>query len=374
MIQDLARRVQQAILRHQLFLPGARIVVAVSGGPDSVALLHLLATMRSRWHLVLHAAHLDHALREASHEDAECVRRLGARWDIPVTIERRHVATICRQQGWSLEEGARRLRYQFFCEVASRHSASHIAVAHTADDQAETVLIRLVRGTGLLGLGAIPIKRPLEEPRSAGRRSSVLWVVRPLLEVWRREILAYLEAAHLRYREDATNADSRFVRNRIRHELIPLLERHYNPNIKGTLAQLAEQSHWDYACLQAMAKRQWGRMAKVEPRARAPADGGRAAEASSQPPGRVALSVGSFTRQPKAIQRQLLRRVIQSLRGDLRAFEFRHWLEAERLFRERPVGTLVDLPGGVQLRRERDRVICRLIAPAPQPELLEEPR
>ena len=331
MREQFLTAVRRTITVHRLLPSRARMIIGVSGGPDSVALLHALTNLQSEWKWTLHIAHLDHGLRPASRQDAAFVQQLGARWKLPSTIERCHVADLCRREGWSLEDGARRIRYQFLLKVARRQSASHIALAHTADDQAETVLMRLLRGTGLMGLSAIPVKRALEE----------MWVVRPLLEVWRREILAYLKEEGIESRQDETNQDSRFVRNRIRHELLPILERDYNPNIKGTLAQLAEQSHWDYAYLQEAASRQWKRLAK------------------GSAPSRVSIAVKPFIRQPKALQRQLVRQAIQRVKGDLGQLEFRHWLEAERLFLERPVGTLLDLPGGVQLRREHDRVVCQ---------------
>jgi tRNA(Ile)-lysidine synthase len=366
----LLTQVRQTITTHQLLPPRARVVVAVSGGTDSVALLHVLTALQTDRKLTLHIAHLDHGLREESHQDAEFVRGLGAGWRIPTTVERRDVSATCARESWSLEDGARRIRYQFLLEVARRQSASYIALAHTADDQAETVLMRLVRGTGLMGLSAIPIKRRLDE----------VWVVRPLLETWRRDIIAYLEQAHLVYREDATNKDSRFVRNRIRHELLPLLERVYNPNIKGALTQLAEQSRWDYAYLQEAAARQWKRTVKVQPYAPMPGylstasrkQGGRPAPSrGAASEAQVAIAIPVFLRQPKALQRQLVRQAIQRVRGHVGELEFRHWLETERLFLERPVGTLLDLPGGVQLRREKQHVICRLAARAPQSSLLD---
>ena len=344
-------QVVRTITEHRLLSPRTRVVVAVSGGPDSVALLHVLTSLQTEWKLALHVAHLDHGLRDESRQDAEFVRALGARWNLPTTLERRDVQAVCAREGWSLEDGGRRLRYQFFLEVARRQSADHVALAHTADDQAETVLMRLVRGTGLMGLGGMPIKRQLdnEPPSSAGQEQGIAWLVRPLLETWRKDISRYLDAMRLGSREDATNADRRFTRNRIRHELLPLLERDYNPNIKIALTQLAEQSRWDYAYLQEAATRQWKRLAKVEP------------------PSRVAIAIPAFRRQPNALQRQLLRSAIRRVRGDMKQFEFRHWLEAERLFSDRPVGTRLDLPGGVQLRREKERVICLWNPPANSP-------
>ena len=335
MATALLERVRQALAAHQLIPQGARVIVGVSGGADSVALLHVLNRLRSGRAWNLHIVHVDHRLRRESGEDANFVRRLGEEWTIPTTIERFDVRAICAREGWSLEDGARRIRYQCFLEAARRQSASHVALAHTADDQAETVLMRLVRGTGLMGLGAIPMKRQLEE----------VWVVRPLLSVWRQDILAYLREARVAHREDATNQDPRFVRNRIRHELLPLLERDYNPNIKGTLTQLAEQSRWDYTYLQEAAGRQWKRLAKVKR------------------PGHITIAVSALLRQPKALQRQLVRHAIQRAGGEPGQFEFRHWLEVERLLTQRPAGTLLHLPGGVQLRREPERIVCEPAAP-----------
>ena len=342
-MDELLATVRRTVFTSKLFSPGARILIGVSGGPDSVALLHLLTLLRPAWRLTLHLAHLDHGLRNDSRQDAEFVRQLGHDWGVPATIERREVDAICHRQGWSLEDGARRIRYEFLQEAARNRSMEYVALAHTADDQAETVLMRLFRGTGLMGLGAMPMQRELgeQQPPASDRGGERLWLIRPLLEVWRGEVVAYLTRAGVTSREDATNADRRFVRNRIRHELLPLLERHYNPNIKVALTQLADQSRWDYAYLRDAANRQWKRLTKMTP---------------GIP--RLAISIPVFLRQPKALQRQLVRQAIRCVRGDTTKFEFRHWREAERLFTEQPVGTQLDLPG-VRFFREEQCVICQ---------------
>ena len=324
----LLDRVHRGIAERRLLPAKARIIVAVSGGPDSVALLHLLIGLQPAWRWTLHIAHLDHGLREESGEDAEFVRKLGALHRIPTTIDLRRVSGTRGPNGASPEEAARSARYAFLTDVARRESAGHIALGHTADDQAETVLLRLIRGTGLMGLGAMAGRRELDG----------LWLIRPLLEVWREELMEYLARQRLAYRRDATNADPRFMRNRIRGELLPLLARRYNPNIKSALTQLAEQSRVDYAYLDAAAARQWKRAAK------------------HRKPGAVALSIARFLRQPQAIRRHLVRGAIQRVQGHLDGFEFRHWVEAERLFVDRPLGARVDLPGGVQLCRDQEHV------------------
>ncbi len=337
MPEELLARVQHTLASHHLVSPGSRVVVAVSGGADSVGLLHLLLSVRASWSVQLHVAHLDHGLREGARADAKFVQALAKRWELPVTVERRDVRAACAREGWSLEDGARRTRYQYLLEVALRQSASAVAVAHTADDQAETVLMRLIRGAGLLGLAGMSLKRRLGDG---------VWLVRPLLGIWRHELLAQLRAAGLTYRDDAMNEDRRFLRNRIRHDLLPLLERDYNPNMKGALTQLAEQSRCDAAYLAEAAGRQWKRLVRMEPSRQA------------------AISIVRFRRQPKALQRQLVREVVARVQGDLTQFEFRHWLEIEQLFASRPSGTRVRLPSGIELRRDHDRVVCSPVSSA----------
>lgn len=323
----LVARIRHAITDLQLIRRHDRVVVGVSGGADSVALLHLLVRLRPSLRLTLYVVHVDHQLRAESAEDAAFVQELAARFNVPAVIERRDVAALCRREGWSLEDGARRIRYQCFLESAARYSTRVVALAHTADDQAETVLMRVLRGSGLTGVAGIPVTRD-----AAGIR-----IVRPLLGCWRREIVAYLASAGLTARDDASNADRRFVRNRIRHELLPALSRDYNPNIKAALVQLAGHSRIDETYLQSAARRCWKRVARTSH-------------------GDVSLKLTTLARQPEALQRQLVRHALREIRGDLNQFEFRHWLELERLLKPRASHAEVHLPGGVRVRRERDRL------------------
>jgi tRNA(Ile)-lysidine synthase len=303
-------------------------MVGVSGGADSVALLHILVRLQAPLRLKLSIVHVDHQLRPDSAADAAFVQALAARFKIPAVIEQRDVEALCRTHRWSLEDGARRIRYESFVKAAARWSAGVVALAHTADDQAETVLMRLLRGSGLTGLAGIPVTREAEGIR----------IVRPLLNCWRHEILDYLADAGLTYRQDASNADRRFVRNRIRHELLPLLAREYNPKIKQALVQLAGHSRVDSTYLESAALRHWKRMARPSRR------------------GQVCLRLPALARQPQALQRQLLRQALRQLQGDLNQFEFRHWLQLERMLGPRAARAAVDLPGGVRVVREQDRL------------------
>jgi tRNA(Ile)-lysidine synthase len=330
-MDEFEAAVNRTLAAHRLLAPRDRIVLAVSGGADSVALLGAMTTLAPAWKLSLSVAYLDHGLRPESAADAEFVSRLAGKRGVPAVIERQDVQRRCEREGWSLEDGARRIRYEFLLRTAAAQGAHTVALAHTADDQAETVLMRLLRGTGLMGLRAIGPKRTLEGCS----------LIRPLLSLWRKDVLGYVARRGLSFREDASNADLRFTRNRIRHELLPLLERDYNPNVKAAMVQLAEQSGTDYAFLEAAAGRQWKRAVK-------PAQGRS---------GDLTIAISAFLGQPPALQRQLLRRAIGSVKGEPGQLEYRHWLETERLFRERPVGTLLDLPGGVRLRREQRTVI-----------------
>ncbi|MEI8062760.1 MAG: tRNA lysidine(34) synthetase TilS [Verrucomicrobiota bacterium] len=208
-----------AKLKSVLKNPVAPLLAGVSGGADSAAMLDALVRLGYRPHI----CHLNHRWRGvASDADAEFVQQLAIKYGLPVTIEVRKVAHT--------EAAARQARHFFFERVAKRTGIATLVLAHTADDQAETFLLRLLRGAGLTGLAGIWPDRQIGKLR----------VVRPMLDVSRQEVLRYLAKRKLKHREDASNADRRFLRNRVRHELLPLLEREFNPGIRGILRQTAE--------------------------------------------------------------------------------------------------------------------------------------
>src|SRR5687768_6850750 len=218
------------------FSPGDRVLVAVSGGADSLALLHALAHDRESLALTLFAAHVHHGMRgDEADADVDFLEGICAEWAVPLLVERVGVPELAKRERISVEEAGRNARYSALDKLAQEHGCNRVATAHTADDQAETVLLNLFRGTGIDGLAGIPARRPLSGDLGAPE------LVRPLLRRWRRDTEAYCAEHALEPREDRTNRDLRYRRSRIRHELLPRL-RDYDPDVKSHLVRLADQA------------------------------------------------------------------------------------------------------------------------------------
>lgn len=206
------------------------VLVAVSGGADSVALLRGLASLMAPDRGRLIVGHLNHGLRgDESHADASFVARLAQQLGLPAEMGETDIVVSAQKWGLGLEESSRRARYEFLQSAAERQGARYVAVAHTANDQAETILHRIIRGTGLRGLAGMPRTRLL---------GPAVTLIRPLLSVTRTEVEYYLASIGQGFREDRSNTDLQFTRNRIRHELLPALERNYNPAVSDALLRL----------------------------------------------------------------------------------------------------------------------------------------
>ena len=232
MKQNLYQRVRDTIDRHAMIRPGDRIGIGVSGGADSVAMLRIFAELRTQLGIAVLVLHFHHQLRGAdADEDQRFVKTLAEKFHFDFESGRADVAGEAKREGWNLEDAARRLRYQYFASVAEARSLNRVAVAHTSEDQAETVLSHLLRGTGLAGLAGIyPV---------AGL------IVRPLLELGRRELRDFLADLEQPWREDATNQDTSRTRAKIRHQLIPLLLRDFDPAAVTRLSRLAMHARED---------------------------------------------------------------------------------------------------------------------------------
>jgi tRNA(Ile)-lysidine synthase len=320
----LPRKVEQFL--GGVDVGGRPLVVAVSGGPDSVALLRALVVQKVP-KLVI--AHLNHQLRGQDSDDDErfvheLCKALGPPEAVELRCQRIDVAAQARRESNNLENVARRIRYGWLVKIARELQAPFIATGHTASDQAETVLHRLLRGTGLRGLRGIATRRTL---------APGVELIRPLLSTTRAEVLAYLKAEDQAYREDASNRNRDYTRNRIRHELLPYLEEHYNPAIASVLCRLAEQAGQAYehqttlACdLLAEAER-W-RAGKL-----------------------LVLAAARLSGKPRQLIREVFRLIWLREGWPLGSMGFREWdrLAAVALGEV----TAVDLPGGIRAQRHR---------------------
>ena len=247
---QLRKQVAGVIREYDLFSANDRVLIGVSGGPDSVALLSLIhnTSRTNPPYSEIFIAHLNHSIRgRESDEDEQFVNALAEKYEVSLIAEKRDIIEIARERKISQEEAARDERYRFFESAAEKAGANVIAVGHNADDNAETVLHRIIRGTGITGVSGIRPKRKLTP-------ISTIILVRPLLFTWRKDITAYLEEENLSYRVDSTNIEKDKLRNRIRMELIPHLEENYNAKIKKSLAMLGETALQNSDYLEAKAK------------------------------------------------------------------------------------------------------------------------
>ena len=336
-MSQLAARVARYITRHELFIPGNTVVVGVSGGADSLCLLHLLRELAPCLQLRLHVAHLNHGLRGAeAAADAEFVRALAATWDLPATVASEDVQGYAVGHHLALEEAARQVRYAFLASTAAAAGASRIAVAHHADDQAETVLMHFLRGSGVAGLRGMLPMMALTDYRALAVRASLdardLLLVRPLLAERRAQIDAYCAEHALVPRLDATNADTRIYRNRLRHALLPIL-REYNPLIDAALAHTAEVMAGDFEILQDATESAFASVAVPD-------------EAQD---GFVTFRLQPWRDLPVGLQRATLRAAVIRLRRTLRNINWVHIEHAVRVAREGETGDSATIAAGLGL-------------------------
>lgn len=328
----MLKSVQAFIANHDLLRAGERVAVAVSGGADSVALLRLLLELRQELGIVVSVAHVNHQLRGADAEgDAAFVAELAERHGLEFHLATRDVGAYAVEHKLSLEAAGRRVRYAFFSALVKERKVDKVSTAHTRDDQAETVLLKLLRGSWLRGLAGIH-----PQLRAADGR---VWVVRPLLGTTRREVEAYLHRLSQPWREDLSNQDRRFRRNRVR-QLLPVLEAEHNPEIRAALAQIAElaRAEEDY----------WaGQVARIAP-----------GLISHSATGAESVTIDSalLAVQPLALQRRLLRFAGEQVQLKL-GFEE---VERLRLLMAAHSGSRCELPAGWEAQKQRSRTSANL--------------
>ncbi len=320
--------VKKTILKHRMLDPDDRVVVAVSGGPDSVCLLAVLRELALDLSLALHVAHLDHMFRgEGSAAEARFVRELAEKLGIPSTIEQYDVPAYCRARGLSPQTGAREVRYAFLERVAGAAEAQKIALGHTASDQAETLLLRLLRGAGVSGLSGIPPKRER--------------FIRPLIEVTRDEVLDHLREQGLTFVTDPSNLKPVYTRNRIRLELLPVLKA-FNPRIEKTLSEEAEILRDEDVAMET-------RMVAVIP------------AVIFREGGTVRIRRDGFNAQLPAVRRRLFRTAVTMLfEGYAPDLSLIQTEEALGFISEAQTGRSMELPAGLRLMREYETVIIGL--------------
>lgn len=324
------QEVKQSVLTQGLVSSGETVVVAVSGGPDSVALLYMMHALRHELGIHLHVAHLNHQLRRQARRDELFVRRLAQELRCPCHVAKADPAKL--RQKASLEEAAREARLKFLMTTAQKHRAKKIALAHTQDDQAETILMRILRGTGLQGIRGMV----------AQRKMGGFIFIRPFLGISKSRIIQFLKLRRIPFCVDETNAQTEFFRNRIRLKILPFLEREAGKDIKISLANLADTAGADYDFIEGEGRRWFLKLNKKKPA------GLRARE--------VQLDLARLNRLPPALRRMVLRIGFKNLVGHTRRLSLRHLRIGEKFLADKAASGEQHLPL-IKMIKKNDRTL-----------------
>ncbi len=343
-VAEVDRQVSASLRRAGLAHQNATLVVGVSGGADSSTLLYSLDRIRASCGINLHVAHLNHDFRgEEADEDARFVAELARRLGLPATVEKRDPIAYQRQRGISsFEQGARELRYNFLASVAHTIDAPAVAVGHTSDDLAETVLLHILRGSGLHGLRGMTEVAPWPWP--TGLEKPVLF--RPLLEVSKAETVAFCRELGRAFREDSGNSLFRFTRNRVRQSLMPMLAADYNPQVRSALVRLARTSSLELDYLEQELNGIWQSLLIPVGESEIPEESGA-----------LVFNRSELAELHPALRRLALRRAYVDVKGDPRRLRENHLQAMSDLVERGRSGGSLDLPGGLKLRLQGKRVI-----------------
>lgn len=333
----LVAQVKKTIQKHAMLKPGDRVIVGVSGGPDSVALVHVLYQLRKSYDLTLQVAHLNHGLRgKEALRDVRFVESLAHEMGLPCVVETFDVPSYKKEHSLSSQEAARLVRYQFLEELKKRTGASKIALGHNANDQAETLMMWLLRGAGLKGLGGMP---PV--------RSGV--IIRPLIETTRKQIAAFLDKKKIPFVEDSSNRENNYLRNRIRHEIFPLLEEHYNPQIIKKLVNTANILSLENEYLEENANKLLDSIIIARENAS------------------VTIDINELMALPLALQLRCLRAVLEKVKGDLRRITSIHLFDILGIAARGEPHKGLKLPDGIGIERSylRLKITSNQLKPLP---------
>ena len=326
-------QVRTYIEEHRLFSPGENLVLGVSGGADSLCLLSIFRELSLDYGFKLHIAHLNHGLRgQEADFDTTFVIDLAWQWSIPITVQKEDISHRARQDKLSLETAARQARYTFLLEVAQAVGSTKLVLGHTQNDQAETLLMNFIRGSGILGLcGMLPLSPLQSDALEVGYElNQPILLARPLLCLSREETVNYCLAQQLTPRQDSSNEDRRYFRNRIRHDLLPYLQ-DYNPNIQAALSKTAQLLAADYAWLEQSYQEAW------------------AALMLTQTPQSLVLNRSAWQELPLSVQRGTLRLSLAYLCQSLHNFSFDHIEQMFNLIQAKKSGNSIDLPHNLKL-------------------------
>ena len=318
----LKNRVRDTIIQYSLIKKRDNILLAVSGGPDSVVMTYILNKLKLEFDFDIALAYFHHGIRRESDQEQEYVESLASMFKIGFYTEKADILLIAKKEKRSLEDVARRERYKFLTKTAKREKFNRIAVAHNSDDQAETLLQRLIRGSGLKGLKGISFKMDMNGVE----------IVRPLLSSSRKDIEEYLKKNKISPCIDKSNFDIKFNRNKVRHELIPYIEKEFNPNIKELLCKTAANMSQLHSFIESEIEGLFKRCVKKE---------------SSY----VKIKIDRLKKLHPYMIAELIRRAVRVVKGDLNRLEYSHWKEIESLIYDRPDNSIVDLPGGIKVKK-----------------------
>jgi tRNA(Ile)-lysidine synthase len=320
------KKVRETVSHYDMLRGGEKVLIAVSGGPDSMCMLKVLLDLAKTSDLVVVVANMDHGIRGAESErDSEFVRKITSQHGLEF-IHRKVAIKGVPSGGRSIEELAREKRYAFLLEAAERSGCQVIATGHTLDDQAETVLMRIISGSSPSALGGV---QPV-------RYEGDIRIIRPLIRVDKKEALAYLHGARWDFVEDSTNKELDYFRNRVRLEIMPFLEK-YNPKLKRALVNLSDGVREELEFI---------RLEKEK-----------MAVFHGQDGGRVIACICDMVLQPRPLRREIFKELLRKAGGNIKKLTYRHWMDMDRLLRSGSNGGSLDLPGDIRITRTRDEMV-----------------